>query len=91
MKITPDKINCYFELAAAIVTWINVYILYRDKKVLGMCWQSIVIFSLIGYWHILYYIQLQQFYSVIMGSLLVAGNVTWLCLSFYFKFFIKKQ
>lgn len=35
-----DKINSIFELAGAIVTWINVYSLYKVKKVIGINYLS---------------------------------------------------
>lgn len=80
-----DKINSIFELAGAIVTWMNVYSLYKAKKVLGINYVSVIVFSLVGYWHLCYYCTLDHFLSYYAGILMVVGNVTWLVLLIIFK------
>lgn len=86
-----DKINSMFEFAGAIVTWMNVHSLYKAKKVIGINYASVIVFSLMGVWHLCYYSALDQFLSFYSGILIVSGNVTWLLLLFIFKNMYKNQ
>lgn len=68
-----DKINSIFELAGAIVTWINVYSLYKVKKVIGINYLSVIVFSMMDIWHLCYYSSLSQSLSFYAGCILVCG------------------
>jgi len=58
--MTPDLINAVFELSGAVLTWLSVARLYRDKKVRGVYWPAMALFATWGGWNLIYYPVLGQ-------------------------------
>lgn len=79
-----DLINGGFELAGSIGVWGNVRRIWLDKTVKGVDWRSTLLFSLWGYWNLLYYPSLGQWWSLAGGIAIVLGNTAWLSLMWYF-------
>lgn len=86
MEITQwaDIGNGLFETGGAIVNWLNVKAIYRDKEVKGVYWPVWIFFSLWGYWNIWYYTALDQSFSWWAGLALVSANTAWVGLAVYY-------
>lgn len=76
-----DLGNALFEFGGAIVTWINVFKLRKDKEVKGVFWPIWVFFSTWGLWNLYYYPSVGHTLSFVSGIILVAGNITWVFLA----------
>ncbi len=72
-----DLINGLFELGGAVVSWINVYKLYKDKVISGVYWPMWIFFSSWGLWNLIYYPSVGHYISFYAGIVLVSGNITW--------------
>lgn len=79
-----DWINAGFELVGAVVCWLNVRQLYRDKKLQGVVWQVQGFFLSWGLWNLFYYPSLGQWASFWGGVMLVVGNGTWVVLAMWY-------
>jgi len=82
-----DMINGTFEFIGAIVSWRNVYQIYKDKFIAGVYWPATAFFGLWGLWNIFYYSGLNQTWSFCSGILLCLANLTWVSLYLYYRFF----
>ena len=80
-----DLINGIFELGGAILTWINVYKLHKDKETKGIYWPIWVFFSTWGIWNLFYYTSLDHYFSFYAGVLLVSGNLAWVLLAYEYS------
>jgi len=84
MMDTFDLINGSFEFIGSIALLMNVFRLYKDKRIQGMHWASTLYFTSWGIWNIFYYPSLEQWFSFSGGIFLVTVNIIWLGqLSFY--------
>ena len=70
-----DVGNGLFESVGAVVCWLNVARLRRDKQVKGVCWSVQVFFTAWGFWNLYYYPSLNQWLSFIGGTFLALGNL----------------
>ena len=86
--MTPDLINGAFEFAGSMLTWMNVRQVHRDKGHAGVYVPAIAFFMSWGAWNLYYYPHLGQWWSLAGGVSLVAANVAWVLLLFYYG---KKQ
>ena len=77
-----DIINALFELCGAVLTWVNVSKILKDKKVVGVYWPIWIFFSLWGLWNLFYYPSVGHMLSFYAGIVLVAGNITWVIIAF---------
>ena len=68
--MTPDLINAVFELSGAVLMWLSVARLYRDKKVRGVYWPAMALFATWGGWNLIYYPVLGQWASLASACLL---------------------
>lgn len=75
-----DKINAVFEGGGSILVWLNVIQLIKDKQVKGVHWGPPIFFMLWGYWNMLYYPSLHQWFSTLGGAMLALGNTVWVSL-----------
>lgn len=82
--IINDIINGSFEFVGAIVCWINVYKILKDKQVKGVYWPATGFFSVWGAWNLYYYASLSQMYSFFGGIVMCAANTTWVILAIRF-------
>jgi hypothetical protein len=74
----PDIINGSFELGGALVNWLNVKQIFKDKEVKGVHWAPFVFFTTWGFWNLFYYPHLEQVFSFVAGMMLVAVNTTYI-------------
>lgn len=79
--MTFDLINATFELVGAILGWINVRQILRDREVKGVYWPVTAFFAAWGYWNLAYYPALGQWYSAGAGLLLAASNTAWVVIA----------
>lgn len=86
-----DLLNALFEFGAAIVMWINVLKLYKDKQIHGVFWVVWIFYACWGIWNLYYYPMLNQTLSFYCGIILVIGNIVWVSLAFYYKIILKNK
>lgn len=80
-----DLINGFFEAGLALLLTLNIKHLVRDKKVSGVSMYPAVFVTLWGFWNLLYYPSLHQWFSFVGGLGVVLGNCTWLGLALYYR------
>jgi hypothetical protein len=80
-----DIINSCFEFGGAIVIWINIYKLYKDKEIKGVFWPVWIFYAIWGLWNLHYYPSLNQMFSFYAGICLVIGNIIWVIQAFYYS------
>lgn len=86
MKLNPnDIINGSFELVGAIINWLNVMRLWKDKQVKGVYYPVWIFFTLWGMWNIYYYPSLTQMWSLIGAIVMTISNLIWVILAIYFS------
>lgn len=73
----PDIINSIFEAFGGVFVLLNVFKLYKDKKVRGIHWGSTIFFTSWGLWNMWYYPHLHQLASFVGGCFLAGSNVIW--------------
>lgn len=83
--MTFDLINALFELIGALLGWLNVRQLQRDKRVSGVYWPVTAFFAAWGYWNLLYYPALGQWISAAAGLLLALANTAWVILALRYR------
>lgn len=82
--MNPDYFNAFFEGVGALLTWMNVVRLCRDRKVSGVYWPVTAFWSAWGAWNIAYYPMLGQWWSAAAGLVLCVGNTVWVVLAVRF-------
>jgi len=85
-----DTINGGFEFIAGILSWLNVWTLYKHKEVKGYNLYVWVFFTFWGFWNLYYYPSLNQWYSFFGGMSISITNITWITLVIYYKHFYRK-
>ena len=80
-----DIINGAFESVAGVLIWMNVITLYKDKTITGVHWCPVLVFTLWGFWNLVYYPHLGQWISFFGGIAVVTANTTWLIQMVYYK------
>jgi hypothetical protein len=83
--MTLDQINSSFEFIGSVALWLNVIRLYRDKKVYGVTWHATAFFMGWGYWNMIYYPGLDQWWSFWGGVSLSTANTVWLFQMLYYR------
>lgn len=79
-----DLINGVFECGGAILTWLNVLRLRKDREVKGVDWRVTGFWSAWGLSNLYYYFALGHWVSWAGGVVLVAANITWVCHAIYY-------
>jgi len=79
-----DTINGMFELMGGVFVFLHCLRLYKDKRVKGVSFVATGYFAMWGFWNIYYYPSLQQWASLVGGLLIVAMNVLWITMMFYY-------
>ena len=87
---TNDLINGLFESGGSIVIWLNVLKLYKDRVVKGVYYPIWIFYSWWGLWNLYYYPSLGQWISFTAGLAIVAGNIVWSIMAFYYMYYIRK-
>lgn len=75
-----DLVNGCFEAAGAWSAWANFKRLKRDRDVKGIVWQFTFIWCTWGYFNLIFYPYLHQWFSALAGAVLAVGNTFWLIL-----------
>ncbi len=83
--ITPDIVNGTFEIIGGILCWMNAVRLWKDKAIKGVMWQVTTFFTLWGFWNLIYYPALGQWFSFLGGAFLVIRNTPWVILALKYK------
>ena len=73
-----DNINGMFEIVGGVFVFMNVCRLYHDKKVRGVSMIAVSFFMVWGFWNLVYYPTLDQWWSAIGASSVALMNVIWL-------------
>jgi hypothetical protein len=85
--MTPDQINGVFEGAAALFVIRNIRVLYKDKQVCGVSILSTGFFTSWGFWNLFYYPNLNQYWSLYGGILIVITNIIWVGQMIFYTYF----
>lgn len=80
-----DAGNALFEGAGAILSWLNVARLCKDRQVKGVDWRVTAFWGAWGVWNVYYYPMLEQWMSACAGVVLCAANVVWVILAVRWK------
>ena len=80
-----DITNGIFEGLAGIMLIINCVKVIKDKAIAGVSILSTAFFALWGYWNLIYYPSLNQWFSFSCGILVVTANTTWVILMIKYR------
>lgn len=80
----PDLFNGIFETGGGLVIWMNIYRLYKDKRIRGVSFAPFIFFTLWGFWNLYYYPHLGQIMSFIGGIFVVTANAIWVLMAVYY-------
>lgn len=86
-----DLINAAFELVGAVIVWLNVLKLYRDREIKGIYWPTFAFFASWGLWNLFYYPSLEQWFSFFAGVVLTAGNIAWIAVAYSLNLLTKEN
>ncbi|MHA1835990.1 MAG: hypothetical protein ACTSYQ_03580 [Candidatus Odinarchaeia archaeon] len=81
-----DWINGGIELIGAYFTWMNAWVLYKDREIKGIYWPAMAFFAFWGLWNLYYYPSLDQWVSFAAGIVLVAGNLAWVAMAINIRY-----
>lgn len=73
---TPKLTNIGFEVFCAVVSWINVHTIIKDKAVKGVFWPACVIYM---------YPALHMQFAPIVAIGRVSAQITWVVCAVYLK------
>lgn len=76
-----DLGNALFELLGAVLQWINVFKLLRDKRVQGVYWPVTAFFAAWGMWNIYFYAAVGTPLSSVAAGFMTTSNVVWVALA----------
>lgn len=68
-----------------MLAWANVFRIMRDKSVRGTHWQSMIFWSVWGWWNIAYYATIGHWLSLTATSGLVLANCVWVVLAYKYS------
>ena len=80
-----DFINFTFELGGVIFGYGNIVKIKEDKCVAGVYVPAVAFFALWGYWNVIFYSSLNQWWSLSAGILLAVMNTYWVLLMYKYK------
>ena len=80
----PDLGNAIFEGGGIVFLALNIKRLYKDKLVRGQDWRALAFFTFWGYWNLLYYPHLEQWWSFTAGIGIAITNTIYLSLMLYY-------
>lgn len=80
-----DVINAVFELGGALLLWLDVRQLSRDRMLRGVYWPVRVFFAVWGVWNVVYYPAIGQSFSFYAGLAVVAANLAWVRLAWRYR------
>jgi hypothetical protein len=77
--------NAVFEFGGAILNFVNVYRLAKDKKVRGVYYPAWILFTIWGFWNLYYYPSVDCWYSFLAGIFIVTANTAWVILAIRYR------
>lgn len=80
-----DAINGAFELGGAILIWLHIRQLHKDKQVKGVHWGPVAFYAGWGFWNLWYYPSLDQWLSFWAGIGVVFANTVWLLQMLHYR------
>lgn len=80
-----DFINGCFEFGLSLFILMNIRQAYRDKLVKGIWWPMVGFTTAWGYWNLVYYPSIEQWWSLTGGIFVVALNTVWLSQLIYYR------
>lgn len=80
-----DLGNGVFEALGAVLLWLDVARLWRDRMLRGVYWPVRVFFWAWGVWNVFYYPALGQSFSFYAGLGVVLANTAWCVLAWRFR------
>jgi hypothetical protein len=83
--MTYDLMNAAFELGGAVLLWLDVARLHRDKMLRGVYWPVRAFFWLWGVWNVFYYPAIGQSLSFWAGLGVVLANTAWVVLAWRYR------
>ena len=86
-----DLVNGIFEFIGAILCWLNVKRIRKERELKGFYWPVQAFFTVWGVWNLFYYPHLEQWFSFTGGALLVLGNGTWVGLAIKYSLAERRQ
>ena len=81
---TLDLANGIFEFGGAMVIWMNVARLKKDRQIRGVDWRVTAWFTLWGFFNLILYPMLGMKWSAIAGAILCLGNLVWVSQAIYY-------
>lgn len=72
-----DTVNACFEAVAAVLVWLNVRRLARDRVIRGVDWKVTAFTTAWGAWSVAYYVGLEHWFSCAASAGVCFGNATW--------------
>ena len=81
-----DSVNAGFELACAVLLWLNVRTLYRDKQIKGIALSPNFLYLAAGLWDLYYYPFLGQVLSFAASLVYTTGFVLWLGMAVWYTY-----
>ena len=82
--MTPDQFNSIFEVAGGLLLIVNCWRLYKDKIVRGVSVPVTMFFTTWGFWNLVYYPYLDQWYSFVGGIVIATANLVWVSMAIYY-------
>jgi hypothetical protein len=79
-----DAINGAFEAFASVFVFLSILRLYRDRSVKGVSPIGVAFFASWGYWNLIYYPHLNQWWSTVAAGLVAVLNTIWCIGLFYY-------
>jgi len=83
--MNPDILNAAFEFAGVLFMMLSIRKLYLEKKVAGVSLIHIGFFCLWGYWNLIYYPLIGQWWSTAAAAALVTAQTFWLGQLIYYS------
>lgn len=80
-----DIINGLFEFGLSLFLMMNIRQAQKDKQVRGIWWPMVAFTTSWGYWNLLYYPHLNQWWSLAGGISVVTCNTIWLIQLFKYR------
>lgn len=80
-----DLVNGLFEAGGAVLLWLDVARLARDRQLRGVYWPVRAFFLLWGVWNLWYYPASGQLWSYYAGLGVVAANAVWCGLAWRYR------
>ena len=83
--MVADNVNGMFEILGGLFVFLNVIKLHHDKKVRGVSMVTISFMTIWGFWNLVYYPMLGQWWSTVGAVFIALLNAVWLGQVIYYS------